>query len=120
MCDGSVIGATSLPPKKQNSEFSIMFRFGCCGPVVALGGVAHSAISSRHIFLFSNFAVLCIFFYVGIGISYIFQDFLTLIYRWCLIHPNATKALVKPRREECGRHPDEAITWFTTGLNYAV
>lgn len=91
MCDGSVIGATSLPPKKQNSEFSIMFRFGCCGPVVALGGVAHSAISSRHIFLFSNFAVLCIFFYVGIGISYIFQDFLTLISFHLQMVPNSSE-----------------------------
>lgn len=34
--------------------------------------------------------------------------------KWCLIHPSAPKSLVKPRRDESGRHPDEAVTWFDT------
>lgn len=34
--------------------------------------------------------------------------------KWCLIHPSAPKALVKPRRDESGKHPDEAVTWFST------
>uniref|UniRef100_A0A914DN24 JmjC domain-containing protein n=1 Tax=Acrobeloides nanus TaxID=290746 RepID=A0A914DN24_9BILA len=34
--------------------------------------------------------------------------------RWCLIHPNAPKTLVKPTREESGKHPDEAVNWFNT------
>jgi histone arginine demethylase JMJD6 len=32
--------------------------------------------------------------------------------KWCLIHPSAPKPLVKPRRDEYGKHPDEAVTWF--------
>ncbi|KAI6214026.1 JmjC domain protein [Aphelenchoides besseyi] len=34
--------------------------------------------------------------------------------KWCLIHPSAPKQLIKPRRDESGKHPDEAITWFST------
>lgn len=34
--------------------------------------------------------------------------------KWCLIHPDAPKSLVKPLREEAGKHPDEAVTWFNT------
>lgn len=37
-----------------------------------------------------------------------------LTFRWCLIHPDAPKSLVKPLREEAGKHPDEAVTWFNT------
>ena len=34
--------------------------------------------------------------------------------KWCLIHPSAPKALVKPRKDESDYHPDEAFTWFNT------
>ena len=40
--------------------------------------------------------------------------FLKFLFRWCLIHPNAPKTLVKPTREESGKHPDEAVNWFNT------
>ncbi|KAK5983616.1 Bifunctional arginine demethylase and lysyl-hydroxylase psr-1 [Trichostrongylus colubriformis] len=34
--------------------------------------------------------------------------------RWVLIPPEAPRTLVKPYQSEKGKHPDEAITWFTT------
>ncbi|KAF1661588.1 UNVERIFIED_CONTAM: Bifunctional arginine demethylase and lysyl-hydroxylase psr-1, partial [Eudyptes robustus] len=34
--------------------------------------------------------------------------------RWCLIHPSAPRTYVKPRKDEVGKHPDEAVTWFRT------
>ncbi|CAD5219650.1 unnamed protein product [Bursaphelenchus okinawaensis] len=34
--------------------------------------------------------------------------------KWCLIHPSAPKSYVKPRKDEVGKHPDEAVTWFQT------
>uniref|UniRef100_A0A914I2Y8 JmjC domain-containing protein n=1 Tax=Globodera rostochiensis TaxID=31243 RepID=A0A914I2Y8_GLORO len=35
--------------------------------------------------------------------------------KWCLIHPSASKQLVRPSTEERGAlHSDEAITWFRT------
>ncbi|KAF8371688.1 psr-1 [Pristionchus pacificus] len=33
--------------------------------------------------------------------------------RWVLIPPAAPKPLVKPYKHEAGKHPDEAVTWFT-------
>ncbi|GMT25778.1 hypothetical protein PFISCL1PPCAC_17075 [Pristionchus fissidentatus] len=33
--------------------------------------------------------------------------------RWVLIPPGAPKPLVKPYKHEAGKHPDEAVTWFT-------
>uniref|UniRef100_F1L8G1 Bifunctional arginine demethylase and lysyl-hydroxylase JMJD6 n=1 Tax=Ascaris suum TaxID=6253 RepID=F1L8G1_ASCSU len=32
--------------------------------------------------------------------------------KWCFLHPETPKSLLKPRKEECGKHPDEATTWF--------
>ncbi|KAK6746838.1 hypothetical protein RB195_000221 [Necator americanus] len=34
--------------------------------------------------------------------------------RWVLIPPDAPRSLVKPYQSEKGKHPDEAITWFST------
>jgi len=34
--------------------------------------------------------------------------------RWCLVHPSAPKAVVKPAKQEAGRHPSEAVAWFDT------
>ena len=34
--------------------------------------------------------------------------------KWCLIHPSAPKQLVKPRKDESGKHPEEAVCWFDT------
>jgi histone arginine demethylase JMJD6 len=36
---------------------------------------------------------------------------------WCLFHPKTPDYLVKPKPTEKGKHPDEAITWFTTVYN---
>ncbi|KAK6746836.1 hypothetical protein RB195_000221 [Necator americanus] len=35
-------------------------------------------------------------------------------HRWVLIPPDAPRSLVKPYQSEKGKHPDEAITWFST------
>ncbi|KAI6175717.1 JmjC domain-containing protein [Aphelenchoides bicaudatus] len=40
--------------------------------------------------------------------------------KWCLIHPSAPKTLIKPRKDESGRHPDEAVTWFSTVYNRVI
>ncbi|PAV82046.1 hypothetical protein WR25_11091, partial [Diploscapter pachys] len=37
--------------------------------------------------------------------------------RWVLVHPDAPRALVKTMQHEKGKHPDEAVTWFTTVYN---
>nr|CDJ80893.1 Transcription factor jumonji domain containing protein [Haemonchus contortus] len=34
--------------------------------------------------------------------------------RWVLIPPDTPRTLVKPYESEKGKHPDEAITWFST------
>ncbi|KHN80075.1 Bifunctional arginine demethylase and lysyl-hydroxylase psr-1 [Toxocara canis] len=34
--------------------------------------------------------------------------------KWCFLHPESPKELVKPFKEECGKHPDEATTWFSS------
>uniref|UniRef100_A0A7I4YNY0 JmjC domain-containing protein n=1 Tax=Haemonchus contortus TaxID=6289 RepID=A0A7I4YNY0_HAECO len=34
--------------------------------------------------------------------------------RWVLIAPDTPRTLVKPYESEKGKHPDEAITWFST------
>ncbi|VDK42433.1 unnamed protein product [Anisakis simplex] len=33
---------------------------------------------------------------------------------WCFLHPESPKNLLKPFRDECGKHPDEPTTWFTS------
>ncbi|CAD6198972.1 unnamed protein product [Caenorhabditis auriculariae] len=37
--------------------------------------------------------------------------------RWVLIPPNAPRDLVKPLAHEKGKHPSEAVTWFSTVYN---
>jgi histone arginine demethylase JMJD6 len=39
---------------------------------------------------------------------------------WCLFHPKTPDYLVKPKSTEQGKHPDEAITWFTTVYNRVI
>lgn len=41
-------------------------------------------------------------------------DFYSVISRWVLIPPETPRTLVKPYQLEKGKHPDEAITWYTT------